>query len=504
MIMRQRVWSAVATTTVLFGAGVYAYDVTHSHVVTRGARALATFGYVGIRYARADYGDDKKMAALHEECAALLLRLLQTNKGLYIKIGQAIANQGPLFPHAYQRRFAQLYDDAPADAWLAISTMLDRNYGSNWPFTIEGEVIALALIAQVYQGRLHTGELVAVKVQHPYIDDQLAADLWVYRTVASFYGWIFDMPFAMFTRYILDQISQETNFLNEALNGDRLKRAVAADGLAHLVHIPFVYRDQSTSQVLVAEWIDGVLVTETESVSQNYNVNQMMNTFLQVFGRQIFNYGFVHSDPHPGNLKVRRFNGRQQLVILDHGLYTDIPPKFGAEYRRLWEKMFVQDVPGIKEIGREWGIESVELFASIISLRPTHIQSKAPRDGTITDDRTVPNLLGEFLEDQLKFPRELLFLTRTQRMMQNMNKQYGLPVNRINVLTKCAIRKSDLSQVTRFRLEISLLVLELMFVAVRMKQWLVGDLWGKKSLGLEDYLEVFMKNTARQVGVEIY
>lgn len=203
-------------------------------------------------------------------------------------------------------------------------------------------------------------------------------------------------------------------------------------------------------------------------------------------------------------MKVRRFNGRQQLVILDHGLYTDIPPKFGAEYRRLWEKMFVQDVPGIKEIGREWGIESVELFASIISLRPTHIQSKAPRDGTITDDRTVPNLLGEFLEDQLKFPRELLFLTRTQRMMQNMNKQYGLPVNRINVLTKCAIRKSDLSQVTRFRLEISLLVLELMFVAVRMKQWLVGDLWGKKSLGLEDYLEVFMKNTARQVGVEIY
>lgn len=502
--MKSQRYARVALTTATIGIGTYGYDHTHDDVLSRGTRALYTLTYVGIRYARADYQNQLAVEAIHEDCAERILHMLTKNKGLFIKIGQAIANQGPLFPVAYQKRFARLYDNAPQDSWRDIKAMLDREYGGNpWGFKIVGDVVALASIAQVYRGILDLGEEVAVKVQHPYIANQIVVDLWVYRTISKFYGFVFDFPFLMFTKYISSQISQETNFENEAKNGQRLMSAFANDGLAAEVYVPKVYSSVSTLRVLVSEWIDGLLLTDTEEVAKNFLASKLLNTFLNVFGRQIFNYGFVHADPHPGNLKVRRLeSGKQQLVILDHGLYTDIPSKFRKEYQRLWLDIFIANSDDMQDIANNWGLNSLELIALVILLKPTYLVLKPPEQ-QIEDDRTIQTLLGEFLQDELKFPLQLIFLTRTQRMMQNMNQQYGLPVNRMNILTRCSIQNSDLTWGQNLFISTALWFSDMMFLVVRFKQWVVGDLLGKPSWGIEDYLELFMKNTAKSHGITI-
>ncbi|CAN3373015.1 hypothetical protein DIURU_002905 [Diutina rugosa] len=501
----RRQWPKVATATVALGAGVYAYDRTHYSVVSRAVRAMWTLSFVAYKYTRCNYADMKEMEQVHEQCAESLLQMLQKNKGLFIKIGQAIANQGPLFPMAYQKRFAQLYDAAPADDWKEIEAMLNRVYGtSNWGFTIDSDAVASASIAQVYKGHLPTGEAVAVKVQHPSIEYQLHADLWVYQNISKVYSWVFGLPFSMFTKYISSQMVQETDFGREAANGERLLAALIADGFNNRVHVPKVYPQVSKKQVLVTEWIDGTSLTETEKISANFNTHDVLHTFLDVFGRQIFRYGFVHCDPHPGNLMVRRTKwGQQQLVILDHGLYIDLPRDFEQQYSRLWQYMFTQDTTHLKEIAQSWGIDSVDIFASLVSLKPTYMTSNPPPKATqLDDDRDIQTLLGQFLKDESKFPLQLIFLTRTMRMMQNMNKQYGSPVNRINVLTRSAVAGANLGWSQRLRVSFALWVSDIVFLFVRFKQWLLGDLWGRPSLGIEDYMELFIKNTAKQHGID--
>lgn len=500
----RRQWPKVATAAAVLGTGVYVYDTTHYSVVSRAARAVTTLGYVAWQYSRCDYDDTKAMEVVHDHCAELLLQMLRKNKGLFIKIGQAIANQGPLFPIAYQKRFAQLYDDAPVDDWKEIEAMLNRVYGgTQWGFTIDGDAVALASIAQVYRGRLDTGEAVAVKVQHPLIKYQIKADLWVYQTMSKVYGWVFGLPFSMFTKYISLQMIEETNFNQEAANGNRLMTALNQDGFENKVHVPKIYLEVSNREVLVAEWIDGTSLTDTEKISANYNVRDVLHTFLDVFGRQIFRYGFVHCDPHPGNLMMRRTpNGQQQLVILDHGLYVTLPRDFEQQYCHLWQYMFTQDTAHIEKIAQLWGIDSVELFALLMQLKPTYVTTKPPlAQDELKDDRDIQTLLGQFLKDELKFPLQLIFLTRTMRMMQNMNKQYGLPVNRINVLTRSAVAGADLGWSERLRISVALWVSDMVFLFVRLKQWLLGDLWGRPSLGIEDYMELFIKNTAKQHGI---
>lgn len=49
---------------------------------------------------------------------------------------------------------------------------------------------------------------------------------------------------------------------------------------------------------------------------------QLAELLMKCFSKQIFLDGFIHADPHPGNLLVRRHRGQTQIVILDHGLYT--------------------------------------------------------------------------------------------------------------------------------------------------------------------------------------
>lgn len=503
----------------LIGAGVYTVDeIWYLSLLQRSIRAV--YGFLKIAYY---YGYGKNSfdstESLHQYAADELLKILMKNKGIYIKLGQAIANQGSVFPIAFQRNFVKLYDDAANDEWESIDKMLKKNLGEDY----EGEVFeyidhkpfASASIAQVHQARLKNGgDDVAVKVQHDYIDKQIVVDLAVYRLISKIYEAAFGIPFTFFTRYISDQLMKETDFEHELQNAEGLRALIDSDGGLRNIYIPKNYQELSTKQVLISEWINGVSLTDKQKlIDQGFSLGAIMNQYLKLFGKQIFEYGFVHSDPHPGNLLVRYVNGKQQLVILDHGLYIKLPEKFKIEYAQLWRYLFELNRNGIKEVGTKWGINSIDLFATLIQLKPT----TSPDFNKMNDRRNVNDLLFNFLSDERKFPLELLFLSRTMRMIQNLNQTFGSPVNRINVLTIEATNSllknttnsnlifwsKSLESWNLIKLKLVLFTSNLVFYFFRIKQILYGDRYGGKGEGIEDYIEHYMNNTARSLGLEI-
>ena len=72
-----------------------------------------------------------------------------------------------------------------------------------------------------------------------------------------------------------------------------------------------------------------------------------MDKVIRAFSDQIFVTGFVHCDPHPGNIFVRPHpdnNKEFQVVILDHGLCLELSEDFRKNYSTFWRSMFLQDV----------------------------------------------------------------------------------------------------------------------------------------------------------------
>jgi aarF domain-containing kinase len=96
------------------------------------------------------------------------------------------------------------------------------------------------------------------------------------------------------------------------------------------VFIPTIYPDYTKERVLVMSFEIGIPCTHVKDmVTQGIDLKRLSKIISESFIHMIYQKGFVHSDPHPGNLFVRKKvmpNGSEdiELVILDHGLYTTL------------------------------------------------------------------------------------------------------------------------------------------------------------------------------------
>lgn len=92
--------------------------------------------------------------------------------------------------------------------------------------------------------------------------------------------------------------------------------------------MPSVIDEFTTERVMVSEWIDGFKITDKEKMQEfKFNKKHVMNDLIRAFAEQIFVTGFIHCDPHPGNVFVRphpKNKNTYQIVILDFGLSLEI------------------------------------------------------------------------------------------------------------------------------------------------------------------------------------
>lgn len=398
---------------------------------------------------------------LHERVAQRVFDLFTANGGLYIKIGQAIGANAALLPAPMQAKFASLFDDAPQIPYSVVRSVFVSELGvpPDGPGGVfayfDPQAVASASIAQVHRALLHPrpGDTeehwVAVKVQKPAVRTQMAWDLGAYRAVMwMFEHWAFDLPVYFVVDFVSEHLRQELDFVREAENARRTAAFVAAEPrLRGRVHIPVVYPEYSTQRVLTAEWITGVRLSDRAGVAALGHTPDVMKTMVELFAAQMFDWGWVHCDPHPGNVLIRPhpdFPKTPQLVLLDHGLYVPVPEAFRAQWALLWRAMLIGDYAGVERITKEWGFGLPELVASFTLLRPTALpNNRAARPDAPHPPRRplsqyelsvrMKAKLKEFLADTDRMPKVLIFLTRNMRMVQGNNQALGAPVNRIKL-----------------------------------------------------------------------
>ncbi|ODA79282.1 hypothetical protein RJ55_04875 [Drechmeria coniospora] len=456
-------------------------------VTLRTIVAYGVLGRIGLDY-KLHYGRDCWFARhpeedLHQRNAQRLCTMLKWNGGLYLKAGQALAMQGSVLPEEYQRLFGEMFDDAPKSSWSDVKKVIKQDFEGRtveevFGADFEEEPRASASIAQVHFATLPDGRSVAVKVQRREISKQVSWDLWSMKIMAEYTAWSTGLPMGTIGQFVMDQVMRETDFENEAANAEKMAKLVASDpSLRDRVYIPKVYHDLTTKRVLTTEWIDAVQLWDKDAITGNHRlplpstsnstgsvpyclglrVNDIMETIIDLFSAQMFSWGFVHCDPHPGNILVRRHpngSGKPQVVLLDHGLYITMSDKLRRQYSNFWKALVTGDDDSLQSISHEWGMKNADAWADASLMKPYKDPPPAVEGGNEwkrskeTSEERQKRMFEEaaaYLGEEELFPQELVFLERSIGLIQGNNRFLGSPVNRIKLIVRLSLFVLDLA-----------------------------------------------------------
>ncbi|KAH1189975.1 Uncharacterized protein GmHk_20G057638 [Glycine max] len=226
----------------------------------------------------------------NEVARAIELREIVTSLGpAYIKLGQALSIRPDILSPVAMTELQKLCDKVPSFADDVAMALIEEELGQPWQniySELSSSPIAAASLGQVYKGRLmENGDLVAVKVQRPF----------VLETEPGFGS----------SKVSIDVVGLVDEWA-----------ARFFEELDYVV-IPRTYHKYTSRRVLTTEWIDG----EKLSQSTESDVGELVNVGVICYLKQLLDTGFFHADPHPGNL-IRTPDGK--LAILDFGLVTKL------------------------------------------------------------------------------------------------------------------------------------------------------------------------------------
>jgi aarF domain-containing kinase len=239
-----------------------------------------------------------------EVVRAAQLRDLITSLGpFFIKIGQALSIRPDLLSPRSMVELQKLCDKVPSyDSKIAFAT-IEKELGRpvDEVFSeITPEPVAAASLGQVYKATLRaTGEIVAVKVQRPFVLETVSLDLYLARELGMLLRNIPALSQRLDAVALLDEFAfrfyQELDYNLECENGIRIAKEMA---VLPMVVIPKNYPAYTARRVHVAEWIDG----EKLSQSEGDDVGALVNLGVITYLTQLLDSGFFHADPHPGTL----------------------------------------------------------------------------------------------------------------------------------------------------------------------------------------------------------
>jgi len=240
----------------------------------------------------------------------------------YIKMGQILSTRPDLVPVDFIKELSFLQDKVPSFSFADVRQIIKKETGQSIeelfdPF--DPEPLASASIGQVHHACLKNGEEVAVKIQRPGIHKIVEVDLEIMLHLATLAErHIEEIAFHRPVKIVEEfarSIEKEMDYTLEATSMERVARSFLQD---QTVYIPKVYREITTERVLTTEFVDGVKVSMLEDLDQNgYDRKLITRRGADILLTQIFEHGFFHADPHPGNLFVLADN---VICLLDFGM----------------------------------------------------------------------------------------------------------------------------------------------------------------------------------------
>jgi ubiquinone biosynthesis protein len=263
----------------------------------------------------------------------------------FIKFGQIASTRTEILPPELIAELHRLQDRVAPAPFSQVKPVFEEYCGCTEDIfeKIDEEPIGSASIALVYRGVLRDGTRVALKVQRPGIPEIIEKDLVILQALAKRVEVVFpDLRVYNPTGMVQDfasQIRKELDFVRDGKNAERLGQNMKG---VPGVRCPRIYWQYSGARLLVMEYVEGVRIDDREGISGfGLSPREIGKKGFYAYMKQIFEDGFFHGDPHPGNLIVTR---KGELVFLDFGIMGIIRPEKRHTFTNLLVSILENDV----------------------------------------------------------------------------------------------------------------------------------------------------------------
>ncbi len=355
------------------------------------------------------------------------LRLVCEDLGpTFVKLGQLLSTRPDLLPEAYTSELAFLRDDVRTFPFGQVESILRDEYGQSPGqifASLDEKPVASASISQVHRAVLHDGRVVALKVQRPDIAKVVQADLDIIKNLAHLVerripNLAVYRPLAL-AREFERTIKRELDFSRERRTIERCRLQFGDDCS---VHIPLTFPDLSTTRVLAMEFVEGVPINDLDGIRLMGSTPEKIATAgARLLLKQIFEFGFFHGDPHPGNLRVLPSG---LIVPLDYGVFGHLDIRTRERIAGLLSGLLSQDADRVIR-----ALESLEI-------RREHTDARGFRRDvaelvTAYSDLSLDSIdLGVLLRDltgiirthRLSIPPDLILLIRALVTIESVGR----------------------------------------------------------------------------------
>ncbi|MDX2495848.1 MAG: AarF/ABC1/UbiB kinase family protein [Desulfuromusa sp.] len=345
----------------------------------------------------------------------------------FIKFGQILSTRPDIVPTEVLDELQSLQDHIPAVSTDEIKAQIHRELG--YPTEelfkkFEDTPLATASIAQVHRGTLKNGEEIVCKVRRPNIESVIETDLDIMMGLAYMVekhlpgGELYD-PVGL-VREFRRTLHRELDFSREGRTTERFAANFADD---ETVHIPKVFWDYTGQTVLTLEYVSGIKISNHDELKKaDLDLEIIARNGADNFLKQVFIHGLFHADPHPGNIHILPGN---ILCIFDFGM--------------------------VGRLDEDLKLHLTELLLCVLRRDVDHLISQLLYSGDLHDDSNIKNLkrdLTEFIDDyydimlqdlkvgkllldfveiltehQIKFPSNLMLLSRALFVMEGIGRQ---------------------------------------------------------------------------------
>jgi len=345
----------------------------------------------------------------------------------FVKLGQLLSTRPDLLPENYINELALLRDDVRPFPFEQAKTILAQEYGRPLEecfASVDPTPTASASISQVHRAVMFDGRAIALKIRRPEIQKTVNADLEILKNLAQLAerhlpALASYRPLSL-AREFERSLKRELDFTVELRTIHRCQAQFEGDPTAH---IPFTVDEFSTPRVIAMEFIEGVAVDDVEAIRQlGLDPARVAVTGAKILLKQIFQHGFFHADPHPGNLRVLPGG---VIAPLDYGMFGHLDARTRERISDLLIGLLAQDVDRVLKAldalavrGEE--VDPTSLRRDVADL--VHAYGELTLD-TIDLGALLRDLVSMIRGHRLRIPPDLVLLIRSLVLIEGTGRR---------------------------------------------------------------------------------
>ncbi|MFT5304953.1 MAG: ubiquinone biosynthesis protein, partial [Chitinophagales bacterium] len=346
-----------------------------------------------------------------------------------IKIAQIMSNRSDILPEEFITELKKLQSEVKIFPFSTAKRILDEELPLPYEEIFEEfdeTPIGSASIGQVYKAKLRTGEEVVVKLRRPGVGKLLVQDLEIAKAILPHAKNMIEqngLTYEAAEDSLLElekSTVKELDYKNEARNIENFRKFYKK---RKDFHVPRAYREYSTEKLLIIEYAGGCKITDQKQLKEwGIDPRKVAERGMDIYLTQIFEFGYFHADPHPGNIIIQE-DGR--ICLIDFGMVGKLMQRDKMSFAQVFVSMSQGDSKkmalNLKKLCISHDIENVRMLEYDLQEIIEEYTTLDVAESKIED--LILSLQGVMRDYNMRVPGSITLIFRALGLLEGIGKQ---------------------------------------------------------------------------------